>query len=69
MNVSERWHRASLYSLMTAVAIGIVGLLVTVSPVFRPGYLRTASLVFIGSCVVIAALMVAWYWLLKALGK
>jgi hypothetical protein len=69
MNLSDRWQRASLYSLMTAVAVGIIGLLLTISPIFRPGYLRLAVIAFVVTCVILVALTVAWYWVLRILNR
>jgi hypothetical protein len=69
MNVSDRWQRAALYSLMTAGGVGIIGLLLTVSPVLRPGYFRIVVVVFFATCVVLVALTAAWYWALRLLGR
>lgn len=69
MAVSDRFHRASLYALVTALIAGIALLVVTISPVIRPGYLRTAALVLVASYAILIVLIGAWYWALKLLGK
>ena len=69
MAVSDRFQRASLYAFITVFFVGIILLVVTVSPVMRPGYLRTAALALVASSAMLVALIGIWYWVLKRLGK
>lgn len=69
MAVSDRFQRASLYAFVTAFIVGLVLLLATVSPLIRPGYLRTAALALVASYAILIALIGVWYWVLKLLGK
>jgi len=69
MPVSDRFQRASLYAFITAFFVGIILLIVTVSPVMPPGYLRTAAIALVASCALLVALIGVWYWVLKLLKK
>ena len=69
MAVSDRFQRASLYAFITAFFVGVILLVVTISPVMRPGYLRTAAFALVASCALLVGLMAIWYWVLKLLRK
>ncbi|MDP3769249.1 MAG: hypothetical protein Q8S13_14650 [Dehalococcoidia bacterium] len=69
MAVSDRFQRASLYAFVTALFVGVVLFAVTISPLAKPGYLRTAAIVLVASYAILVALIGIWYWVLKLLGK
>jgi hypothetical protein len=69
MAVSDRFQRASIYAFVTAFLVGLVILVMTISPLIRPGYLRTAAITLIASYVILVAFIAIWYWVLKLLGK
>lgn len=69
MAVSDRFQRASIYAFVTAFVVGLVLLVVTISPLIRPGYARTAALALIASYAILVGLIAIWYWVLKLMGK
>jgi hypothetical protein len=69
MAVSDRFQRASFYAFVTASVVGLVLLMVTISPLIRPGYMRTAAFALVASYAILVFLIAIWYWVLKLLGK
>jgi hypothetical protein len=69
MAVSDRFQRASIYAFVTAFIVGLILLVVTVSPLIRPGFLQTAALALVVSYAILVALIAIWYWVLKLIGK